>query len=63
MQTTPLSDKIIIDKSYWISMKKNPHYAELIEEIEDAMDLEEAKKEAASFKSFLDYDKEKKDVN
>ena len=44
MQTTPLSDKIIIDKSYWISMKKNPHYAELIEEIEDAMDLEEGRR-------------------
>ena len=54
-------DQIIIPKEKWKKFRENPHFADLIEEIEDIIELEEAKKETESFMSFDEYDKSRID--
>jgi hypothetical protein len=39
------NNKIIISIGLWNEMKNNPYYSELIEDIEDRIELEEAIKE------------------
>ena len=54
-------DKVIFTRDLWEELKKNSIYSELIEDIEDRMELEEAiteqKKSGNKFVNFDDYDK------
>ncbi|MDQ3021599.1 MAG: hypothetical protein M3R36_13675 [Bacteroidota bacterium] len=54
-------DKVIFTRDLWEELKRNSIYSELIEDIEDRMELEEAikeqKKTGNKFANFDNYDK------
>ena len=52
-------DKIIFTRDIWEELRKNSNYSELIEDIEDRMELENAIEEqsGSKFIDFDDYDK------
>ncbi len=55
--TIDTKENIIVDRKFWQELKQNPHFSELMEEIEDWLKMEQAKKETQSFKTLQDYDK------
>lgn len=56
-------DKVIFTRDIWEELRNNPNYSELIEDIEDRMELEQAIKEQKvngdKLLSFDDYDKKR----
>ena len=58
-----LKDKVIFSRDIWEELKKNTNYSELIEDIEDRIELEEAiehhKKNGGKFTEFRKYDNQR----
>ncbi len=58
---TITKDEIILTRDLWEELRKNSTYAELIEDIEDRLELENAikvhKDTGEKFENFDDYDK------